>query len=111
MLDNIKSSFFYKIVFSFIKEKSKLKIVKYTKNLQKKIDINLLHYKYFTGKFIVYEKYKKRKKGKKGKEKKLKKEKKKKEKSTIMEMIVQYMKGHILMEKEMEKEKNIIIII
>ena len=34
MLENIKSSFFIKIIFSFLDEKTKLKLVKYNKCLQ-----------------------------------------------------------------------------
>ena len=36
MLENVKSSYFAKIVFSFIDEKQKLKLVKRNKNIQKK---------------------------------------------------------------------------
>ena len=36
-------------------ERTKLKIVKYNKNLKNKIDININNYKYFTGKYIIYE--------------------------------------------------------
>ena len=55
MLNNIKATFFYKVVFSCVKEKTKLKFAKYNKNLQSKIDINLNNYKFFTSKYIVYE--------------------------------------------------------
>ena len=55
MLDVIKSIFFYKVIFSCVKEKTKLKFAKYNKNLQSKIDINLNNYKFFTRKHIVYE--------------------------------------------------------
>ena len=55
MMDIIKSSYFYKEVFSYVNEKTKLKIAKYNKNIQKKIDINNNNYKYFTGKYIVFE--------------------------------------------------------
>ena len=36
MLESIKSSYFTKIVFSYVDEKQKLKLVKYNKSLQKK---------------------------------------------------------------------------
>ena len=41
MLENAKSSYFAKIVFSFVDEKQKLKLVKRNKSLQKKIDISI----------------------------------------------------------------------
>ena len=56
MLENIKSFYFYKIIFSFINEKKKLKIAKYNKNIQNKIDINITNYKIFSGRYIIYEK-------------------------------------------------------
>ena len=55
MLDNIKSIFFSRIIFSYLEEKIKLKVIKYNKKLQNKIDINLINYKYFSGKYIIYE--------------------------------------------------------
>ena len=55
MLDVIKTSFFNKLLFSFVYEKTKLKLAKYNKHLQNKIGINLNNYKYYTGKIIVYE--------------------------------------------------------
>ena len=41
MLENVKSLYFAKIVFSFVDEKQKLKLVKRNKSLQKKIDISI----------------------------------------------------------------------
>ena len=38
-----------------MKEKIKLKIIKYNKNLQNKIDIKLINYKFYSGKYIIYE--------------------------------------------------------
>ena len=55
MLDNIKSLYFIKIIFSIIVEKRKLKIVKYNKKMQNNININLINYKSFTNKYIIYE--------------------------------------------------------
>ena len=54
MLENIKSIYFIKIIFSFVDETTKLKLIKYNKNLQNKISINLINYKLFTGKYIIY---------------------------------------------------------
>ena len=56
MLDLINSYYITKIVFSYVNEGQKLKIVKYTKNLQKDLDITILNYKLFKGKYIIYEK-------------------------------------------------------
>ena len=55
MIDNIKSSYFIKIIFSFIDEKRKLKIIKYNKNLKNKLDIHLVNYKFFSGKYVIFE--------------------------------------------------------
>jgi len=41
MLEYVKSSYILKIVFSYADEKQKLKLVKYNKSLQKKININI----------------------------------------------------------------------
>ena len=55
MLKNIKSTYFIKNIFLYVHEKQKLKVVKYNKSLQKNIDISITNYKYFTGKYIIYE--------------------------------------------------------
>ena len=55
MLKNIKSYYFIKILFNYTDEKQKLKIVKKNKSLQKNIDINIINYKYFSGRYIIYE--------------------------------------------------------
>ena len=54
-MENIKSSYFIKIVFGYIDEKKKLKFVKYNKNLQKKINISINNYIHFNGRYIIYE--------------------------------------------------------
>ena len=54
-MKNIKSSYFIKLIFGYIDERQKLKLVKYNKNLQKNIDISIINYKFFTGKYIIYE--------------------------------------------------------
>ena len=53
MLELVKSSYFPKIIFSFIDEKIKLKILKYNKKLQNNMDINLINYKFFSKKYII----------------------------------------------------------
>ena len=55
-LDKMKSVFFSRILFSHLDEKIKLKIIKYNKKLKNKIDIKLINYKFYTGKYIIYEK-------------------------------------------------------
>jgi len=55
MLENIKSVFFIKLIFSFVDEERKLKMLKYNKSLQNKIDISLLNYQLFKGNYIIYE--------------------------------------------------------
>ena len=58
MLKNIESKYFIKLkLFSYIEDKRKLKLIKYNKYLQNKIDINIFNYRQFTGKFIIYESY------------------------------------------------------
>ena len=55
MLKIIKSSYFESMLFSYINERQKLKIIKYNKSLQKIINISIINYKHFTGKYIIYE--------------------------------------------------------
>ena len=54
MLKIIKSSYFESMLFSYINERQKLKIIKYNKSLQKIINISTVNYKYFNGKYIIY---------------------------------------------------------
>ena len=55
MLTNIKSSFFIQMLFSYIEDINKLDIVKYNRSIQNMIKINLIDYKLFTGKNIIYD--------------------------------------------------------
>ena len=55
MLEKIKSSYIVKIIFSYIDEKTKLKLVKRNKNLQKRLNINVINYKILSEKYIIYE--------------------------------------------------------
>jgi len=55
MLKNIKSTYFIKKLFNYLDEKKKLKIVKCNKDLQNNIDINIINYKYFSERYIIYE--------------------------------------------------------
>ena len=56
MLENVKTLYFIKIIFSYVNERNKLKIAKYSKSLQNNLDINLINYKFFSGRYIIYEK-------------------------------------------------------
>ena len=56
MLTNIQQLYFFKTLFSYINEGLKLKIVAHNKNLQGKLDINLINYKTFSGKYFLGEK-------------------------------------------------------
>ena len=55
MWKNTKSIYFIKFIIVHVDEKQKLKIVKCNKSLQKNIDISIINYKLFTGKYIIYE--------------------------------------------------------
>ena len=55
MLKNVKSSYFTKIIFSYLDEMQKLIIAKYNKNLQKNLNINIINYKHFRGRYIIYD--------------------------------------------------------
>jgi len=55
MLENIKSSFFQKIIFLLLDERRKLQLIKYNKNFQNLLDIKLINYKIFSGKYIIKE--------------------------------------------------------
>jgi antitoxin component YwqK of YwqJK toxin-antitoxin module len=56
MMKNIlKFQYTFKFIFSCIKEKRKLDIVKYNKNMQKILDIGIINYKTFNGKYIIGE--------------------------------------------------------
>ena len=55
MLKKIQSAYFFKILFNYIDERQKLKIVKYNKSLQKNLKISNINYAYFSGRYIIYE--------------------------------------------------------
>ena len=55
MLENIKSIFFIKLLYSYIKEERKLELTRYNKNLQNIININLINYKFLSKKYIIFE--------------------------------------------------------
>ena len=56
MLKNIKSLYIIKEIFSYIKKGNlKLKLIKYNKKLQKRMNINLLDYRKLSERYIIYE--------------------------------------------------------
>ena len=56
MLQNSKSIYFIKRLFTFVDEKNKLDIIKYNKNMQNILDISLINYKFFSDRDIIFEK-------------------------------------------------------
>ena len=56
MLNNIKSNFIVKVIFIHLYDRIQLKLIKYNKTLQNKINIKLYNYKIFSGRYIEYEK-------------------------------------------------------
>ena len=55
MLKKIKSSYFIKLIYAFVDEAQKLKLVRYNKSIQKNLDISIINYKHFKGTYIIYE--------------------------------------------------------
>ena len=55
LLENIKSKGIINILFSDLDEKRKLEMVKYNQKLKDDINIKLINYKLFSGRYIVYE--------------------------------------------------------
>ena len=54
MLENIKSSFILKNIFSFMEEKTKLIILRYNKTIQKKLNITIFDYKELSPTYIIF---------------------------------------------------------
>ena len=59
LIKNIKSNDVSNLLFLNLDEKIKLKAIKYNKNLQSKIGITLNNYKFYSEKYIIYEKKRK----------------------------------------------------
>jgi len=55
MLNNIKSSYVTKIIFFFIEERKKLKLIKHNNSLQNIMNIDINNYIHFKGKYIIKE--------------------------------------------------------
>ena len=56
MLKNTKSIYILKKLFTFIDERTKLDLIKYNKNIQNIINISLINYKFFSQRYIIFEK-------------------------------------------------------
>ena len=54
MLEKIQNNYLAKEVFSFLMDERKLKIIKYNKNMQSKLNTNLTNYKLFSRRYIKY---------------------------------------------------------
>ena len=54
MLKKIKSFYFTQTIFSFVEERNKLKVLKYNKYLQKGMNISLINYIFYSGRYIIY---------------------------------------------------------
>ena len=55
MLKQIKSKYFIQLIYTYVDEKQKLKLLRYNKDLQKNININIMNYRHFKGRYIIYE--------------------------------------------------------
>ena len=53
MLKNIKSKYIVKIIFSYANEGPKLKLIRYNKCFQNILDLSIINYKHFTGKYLI----------------------------------------------------------
>ena len=54
MLKNVKSIYFIRMLFTYFPEKKKLELVKHNKNLQSLLNINIINYKFLTGKIFIF---------------------------------------------------------
>ena len=55
LFKDIKSVYFIKVIFSYLKDEIKLNIIKYNKDLQNIIDIKLFNYQFFSEKYVIIE--------------------------------------------------------
>ena len=53
MFNKLRSNYFVQFVFSYLKEKKKLKLAKYNKSLKNKLDLDLINYKFFSNRYII----------------------------------------------------------
>ena len=50
----MQSYYFFQNLFSHVIDKTKLKLAKYNKTLQSKLDLKFINYQLFTKKYIIY---------------------------------------------------------
>ena len=55
MLNNLKSDYFIIKLFEYILKRKSLKTIKYNKKIQKRIDINIKDYKFYSKKYTSIE--------------------------------------------------------
>ena len=55
MIKNIKSSYYIRLIFLSISEKKKFKLAKYNKFLQNCLGINIINYRQYSKRYIIYE--------------------------------------------------------
>ena len=55
MLENIKATYFIKLLFEYVDERQKLKVVKFNKSLQNIINMSISNYKFFLQKYTIKE--------------------------------------------------------
>ena len=55
MLQKIKSTYFSRYLLNMLEETIKLKIIKYNKNFQNMLNLTLINYKRFSGKYIIFD--------------------------------------------------------
>ena len=56
MLNNIKSIYFLRLIMTYIDEGKKLELIMYNKIIQNKLEIGIINYKFFCGKYKVVDK-------------------------------------------------------
>ena len=54
MIKNIKSQYFINLILSYVDDIKKLKIIQYNKSLQNIMNLSIINYIHFTGKYILY---------------------------------------------------------
>ena len=54
MLVNIRSKYICQKVVSYLYEKAKLNVIKYNKNLQKKLNVGLINYMVLSERYIIF---------------------------------------------------------
>ena len=56
MLNNIKSIYFLRTIMTYIEEGKKLELIMYNKNIQNKLEIGIINYQFFSGKYKILDK-------------------------------------------------------